>query len=1640
MRKFKAQSKLFTKLFKRKNRVIKTIAMGLLSVFISINLITPLSAIAVNLSAQLGTNKALGSPLLNDNFNYEQWNKWELLTFGIFLSNFTNPLVDSYKTAFTVNNKGSAGAGKKALEFGSGSDSQGNKALEAMLDYAVKNQATSAGKPIQAVYTVNTNGSVTEEKARGATINDLLCQLEMKIGTGTEVMDLTVDGSDVPYIKDDGITASLSGGEYNVIKVKESRLCKLVVAGDSQGQFETIFDWRNGWDAQMMSAWIAKVRHSDYAGKANDNLKKLSDANSPLFMDAFGNICSALDGENIVIIPAAANSHIYSTPKYNLLNSVILSSAYTDSSGAALNKSLEAYKYSIDKYKAGMPLKTKGVEDGEVLVYFDTDSAIFSTLAKNTSVNPNDINPNWGNQLNRLMNSDINRNTSDSLGIRIAVIGEHKAKGLNEIDTVSEHLARSTDLINTMYPVEPGKETLAHITTEKGDVSLFGSYYYVPVNSWTDSGAGGDNTFTRAFTNNALKYMDGSSPALSGSTLESAYSLKSVLMSKKSFTEVKDWLWYNSGDSSRASKLMTNYLATDGTKHTTLQTKDLSYLQKLISGSENDSWDSINSNVKINSAMDNHLNRGDNERLSSIQRVLKVYTKNETMQAAMNVLGVREGTEFALWTPRIYLTYLKWFGILDNTNDFNKHLFSESSDLLNKNAEELFSGTFLTEEEKKAEIMNYTYLMLHPSSGREYRAEVIRNWFTDYMYDSYQSMVHGNATEYYDGGSLLGTRSNSGFLSIPSYSENSFTAPLIQCYAKYAIIILGFLLVATVIVGVINQKKFSWYIISTIIAVNSVLLTPSMGEITPYVANNMTQKLFGSKMTYWAMAESIANARLEEEVIRDSNGNTADSNLTMNDYIRMLNVVYLDRSVMLKHDISKKITEDSTGIISEIQSLQSTRWLLPTLIRQFSAEDGSANYVYQSLGDVYDNWSNMYWVYDPDDRLSVSTSNASSIEVIDSPPDLKLASKKSRYSGYKDTSIGSIVVDAGDYMTYTTKSTSRIKDDEALPHTGFYLIDGLSVPDANGDWDKYVDNHGVDSTLFINKAQQMEALASSYNPSSVGAKPEFGFLWTTENTGHYFYEVVKDTFDSNTTLATLIGNLQGYYKVSLTTGDSERQSFMHYRDTGYVRDILDLEELFTNVIPYMYSVELIACGEDGTNGVLGDAKMSSYELYKDNYKSWLFRSNWVTKLMEDKDLIRPCTIKTSDGHRYRVENPMLPSSYGEGAGGRKMIFSEAEQQELGLSDAALSPVELKIIKVNKAVEKDWTMLINYANTPDITTEVFYRQMATDAMLEFNKEFSPDRLINGSKALFPTSLDLRSISFDSIMKMLMINSTRDASCIYGDTMKNIIERGDIVSGVILLITTFVCAFVMPFCKVGISAGIFYLGMYTMIRNILADGLNKMKTSTAIFINNVLFLLINLVYYAMIALLINTSTADSVLSEGNVVVNAGPPTWQFLLLLISTAGYLWFSVLLMWFVWTHRNDGGFETYASWGKVMVDKLHNGIGSLKDHFSKNSSDSKSGTGEPVGNSAHNSVESDVSSGSITKVTADDIVIEPEVNVEINGNSGKASVRGESRNEATFDIESESSGFQMDDIEVESADDEANFFDMESERGSQMK
>ncbi len=72
------------------------------------------------------------------------------------------------------------------------------------------------------------------------------------------------------------------------------------------------------------------------------------------------------------------------------------------------------------------------------------------------------------------------------------------------------------------------------------------------------------------------------------------------------------------------------------------------------------------------------------------------------------------------------------------------------------------------------------------------------------------------------------------------------------------------------------------------------------------------------------------------------------------------------------------------------------------------------------------------------------------------------------------------------------------------------------------------------------------------------------------------------------------------------------------------------------------------------------------------------------------------------------------------------------------------------------------------------------------------------------------MDIRYISFDSIMRMLMLNVSKNTQYIYNDTMQTVIKDSDIFTAVLLLLAALLCSGVIPFLRDILMAFVFYLG--------------------------------------------------------------------------------------------------------------------------------------------------------------------------------------------------------------------------------------
>lgn len=933
---------------------------------------------------------------------------------------------------------------------------------------------------------------------------------------------------------------------------------------------------------------------------------------------------------------------------------------------------------------------------------------------------------------------------------------------------------------------------------------------------------------------------------------------------------------------------------------------------------------------------------------------------------ASQVFGVDEGVQFNLYTPQIYVSYLDFYGLLDSdkkSNRFNEAIF-KGSDFLQFKADNFEYAK--SEEEREAEVKLNVYKLLSlDKAGDKYRAE----WYDRILRTLFVAPFDKSLTTE---NSIIGEKTK--LLSLESAKNNALTGAILNNWDNIGITIFIILTVVAILSGLLNRRSFTWHLAILLTIAGTVMIIPQYLEISPLLCNRFINSTFKEGSVYWVLAESIRSNQQEEQV---NALQTDDAKVQA--LLRQLNFLDTDSTMMVKLDISRKVI-DSIAIGEETQSAiqrtPSLRWLLPVMMEQISQEGGGYDYVSIPVTQLYNNWANIYLKYKdtkykpstykkPSDGVDYGAQRASSLAVPQK--------QETRFEAYVDCSAEGTAVED------TYKSITRINNDEKLVHTQFYLIDDYFAPSP------YTETRGGGTSLsmkdWFNMAKKVPEIYGGGESnsllerwrstgSSVPGEPQlglqhditqynryesfinqsFGYFYTTEGLGTYFYTLLKDTFQegdgAGKTPANILLNLQGTVGTT-EDGREVRKTFMHQGNTGYLRDFLDLQEVFTNVVPYMYQMQTLACGNSETKGLLGKEKMKDSPFYSDNYASWAFRCNWVTKIYEDAlyGTSQNITYKDADGtvKSYNLKNISDPHSY---PSDRPMVFSEAQMYAQNLTKEDLTITELKCIKLAEDVEKRWTTLINYSTLDNLDSEVLYRIMAMESWIAFNQTFTNDNFFVSAKTLYPNSYDLRDISFITLFRSMLSQMTGSATYMNTLTVADQLYT-DFGLGIMWLIQflAFCLRQVFPFAREIFLMLQLVLSIITVLLNVTSPSKSRIKAALGWGITTLMFSGVTIFYYWVVSWSVRNPTLDTLVNTHKIFGSFGAGFslvgWS-LLLIILTAAYGVFVVYFNYCIIRGKHglslkDGAFGFYYTVSNKMFgalgDKLQQGFERATGH-----------------------------------------------------------------------------------------------------------
>lgn len=367
------------------------------------------------------------------------------------------------------------------------------------------------------------------------------------------------------------------------------------------------------------------------------------------------------------------------------------------------------------------------------------------------------------------------------------------------------------------------------------------------------------------------------------------------------------------------------------------------------------------------------------------------------------------------------------------------------------------------------------------------------------------------------------------------------------------------------------------------------------------------------------------------------------------------------------------------------------------------------------------------------------------------------------------------------------------------------------------------------------------------------------FSFLTESPYYYFYNVLKYRYSSGTDAgsdfkSTLLK--ENIFKVTEMTNDGLQ---------GHLKDFLDLEGLFTYVIPYLKKSNDYVDGWTGkygdevstfdfgngqiTDGVVSTldeadnkdaitakdiqknkdtvpteetidaqaeiagaltgetvATLSEQYQYESSKKEalgnvWKMYSPWVDQLYNQ---YHDVTLKVRMYDQAVVTDVLNPAHYY--LAGRDMVFSPAEAKASYVGYSQMSETEEKLLKVLEDTYIDLMYLNNYRN---FSEESLLSMAAMLATFNFNKEFSQVNFFGESSVLYPQAFELKNFNYDAYMRMAMLNATNESLEGDKDLYVRIMEKTSFITGVLLNVKNFFGIYVVPWVRVVTLVLMFFL---------------------------------------------------------------------------------------------------------------------------------------------------------------------------------------------------------------------------------------
>lgn len=793
-----------------------------------------------------------------------------------------------------------------------------------------------------------------------------------------------------------------------------------------------------------------------------------------------------------------------------------------------------------------------------------------------------------------------------------------------------------------------------------------------------------------------------------------------------------------------------------------------------------------------------------------------------------------------------------------------------------------------SEDKMAKEIKNWIWYLLNPTVGFRYKMTLLSGAISSVFIGWHNDMVGASGV-----GNLPGTTKYTGFngyVTTPTLSDMEWSDQVVSWYKDHLlliIVIVALILVCFVVTNTIGMQKA----VVSLVAFTVLALIPAAAvNAVATVSNDISDRLYSGKFTYWALAQHQTYSQGISDAINNGKGSddiTAymrsiygiSGNDSSSGGAGLYNAGGNRGASIATPDKSTSFDYNSQGDNNILLKWQAPKKMSGTLINTES--DGSYLGIKASwmsmLGNVlqggfdgqtFNKDNNSYLYRDYTDLGNYSQYIYLALTQ-GSPNGSKVPYNESVDSSWWDANLKTMYANAG-----TTKDLDKTYGlnnfGDGMPkhwvmpfgsgiyNTGIHKADisnltqgqtagispnclNIGLPAFNsygkGDYQTFASNKNLSGCFaqggdFTGKTEGDVGSFSAYALMS-----ESPFFWESWN-----------LYDQG--LSPMVGSSGGFKSTILPSGgkgyfydDSADDGNDSTVSTGEMKDYLDMKGLFTYFIPYARMGNAIVNKYFDTYGRTYYNGISSEDGHADDYKSdpealrkywhnvnlahlYSIYTPWVD-LMDQAGYSHPVTV-SYNGKHYTIDNPTDPAQY---PADRPMVFSKAEQARYGLKDSQLTTVERKIQKVAEDTESDYIDLLNYYTFSD---NVLDTAAAMRFTFNFNRIFSeskPAGIGGDVVTLYPQNYELKNFTYDAYLRLIINSSTGQSLNGYSYNSKDNTGAGfyaqTVQNSSLTTALGFIVLDVLAIYVVPVLKAVFVVGIYLMLIILLLATVFKLE---------------------------------------------------------------------------------------------------------------------------------------------------------------------------------------------------------------------